>query len=42
MHENNRVKIKENQRQSTKVTHKQFRWCCFSSVFKGYHIILLI
>ena len=23
-------------------THNRFRWCCFSSVYKGYHFVLLI
>ena len=30
------------QRQSTKVTHDQLCWSCFSSVYKGYHFALLI
>ena len=37
--ENNRMKIKDI---VLRFTQNQFCWSCFSSVYKGYHFILLI
>ena len=39
IYENKRMKIKD---RALRFTHKRFRWCRFSSVYKSYHFVLLI
>ena len=42
IYENNREITGWKSKSGTKVTHNQFRWCCFSSGYKCYHFVLVV